>query len=498
MKRKRSRRVPNKPPPEKPSVPLRKIVRMLVALVGDSLASPTTDNHLADLGEALVQLWAVPIIQCAEHANAPYSKSRTAFHEKLNKLLDRIVDIRHERHELLSERLKRFASQLVSLLFASSSSFRSGCSADKSNIFKARVLVYRTCSRVCKCCCRRAPDWRRSVDSWLTQHWSTRAGVRTEAAKEAEEFAKAIINTPDLNIVGLPTTDDPFDQITIKYETWSQALGRLITNDLLGKTQAAAQICGREEEQGWSTEEQLARWRRSLLMGLTKANYDRFGDKTLQAWQEWLARRKLCVQQTIVYWERKSNVAKGGAEAAHLLVKGREEAAELIVCPFFVCSECRQLADSAQFLQLKYQSKQQIEHEVVRVCCRRCSLAIGSLLTNATLHFMFMQQAVLQRRIEASNVCCLFAWQQNTAPLQQLLLTAMGLRHGGRVLTQQVHMILHHLQDHPSLLQRITIHWPTIFLRCRMSLVSPTGPLPTLEFKACPKMTASRTNGLTN
>lgn len=75
----------------------------------------------------------------------------------------------------------------------------------------------------------------------------------------------------------------------------------------------------------------------------------------------------------------------------------------------------------------------------------------------------------------------------------------MGLRHGGMVPTQQVCMILRQLQDHLSLLQRVTtIHLgPTIFLRCRFSLLSPSGSLPgTSEIKACPRTMTRRTTTL--
>ena len=67
--------------------------------------------------------------------------------------------------------------------------------------------------------------------------------------------------------------------------------------------------------------ERPATWRLNLTKELA-VKYVDLGDATQQAWSEWCVRLRLCVRQTIIYWEEKSDVAKG-----------RKEAAELIVCP---------------------------------------------------------------------------------------------------------------------------------------------------------------------
>ena len=96
-------------------VQIRQIAKILVALIGDSLQHPI-DDYLADLGEALVQLWAAPIIRLVNKPSLQYDKTRTGLREKLDQLLNEIMEVRHERLEPLSTRLKEFARKLVRLL----------------------------------------------------------------------------------------------------------------------------------------------------------------------------------------------------------------------------------------------------------------------------------------------------------------------------------------------------------------------------------------------
>ncbi|KWU41035.1 hypothetical protein RHOSPDRAFT_27901 [Rhodotorula sp. JG-1b] len=218
-------------------VQIRQIAKILVALVGDSLQHPI-DDYLADLGEALVQLWAAPIIRFVNKPSLQYDKTRTSLREKLDQLLNEIMEVRHERLEPLSTRLKEFARKLSSTL--------------KEEFSFAKLSQNL---------------------GWNTQEW----GEATKEAKTAERFAKLIIEAEaeDLKGVSLPSTDDPFRQTPLVSSSWRVVLTQL-NDELLNKTPAAARISHMEQDKVQSTKkdddlhlaERLATWRLNLTKEL--------------------------------------------------------------------------------------------------------------------------------------------------------------------------------------------------------------------------------------